>query len=189
MKKTSGRREKWTVAILGVVCVALLVNLLRSPFVKAGAPRPVSPQAPSASPTPAGRGPSLSSYGDLERYDPEVRLELLNRLDGRTLPPLERNPFLYGVTQAEKAQQEKAAAQAQLPPPPPPPPPITVKALGYSDGADKVRRAYFADEEETYQVREGEVFAGRYKVLKITPMGATIEDQTSHQTAQLPFPE
>lgn len=189
MKKTSGKREKWTAAILGIVCIALLVNLLRSPFVKAGAPRPASPQAPSPSPPPPGRGPSLSSYSDLERYDPEVRLELLNQLDARRLPQLERNPFQYGLTQAEKAQQEKAVAQAQQPPPPPPPPPITVKALGYSDGADKVRRAYFADEEETYQAREGEVFAGRYKVLKITPMAATIEDQTYHQTAQLPFPE
>ena len=186
--KISRKREKWAAAILGVVCLALLINLLRSPFVRAGAPRPVSPPAASAS---VGRGTATASFADLSRYDPEVRLDLLNRLNARPLPAPERDPFRYGLTPAEKAQKEQAAAQASQPPPPPPPPPVTVKALGYVDEPEGKREAFFADEAETYRAREGQSFAAadRYKVLKITPAMVTIEDRVSHQAVVLNFPE
>ena len=190
--KISSKREKWAAAILGVVCVALLINLLRSPFVRAGAPRLATPPASSAS---VERATTTASFADLSRYDPEVRLDLLNQLNARPLPAPERDPFRYGLTPAEKAQKEQAAvqaaAQASQPPPPPPPPPITVKALGYVDGPGGVREAFFADEEDTYRVREGQSFAAadRYKVLKITPTMVTIEDHASHQAVALQFPE
>ncbi len=188
--KVSGKREKWAAAILGVICLALLINLLRSPFVRARAPHLVGPVASS----PSGeRGTATGSFADLSRYDPEVRLDLLNQLSARPLPASERDPFRYGLSPAEKAQKEQAAEQAAVkasqPPPPPPPPPITVKALGYVDGPGGVREAFFADEEDTYRVREGQSFANRYKVLKITPTMVTIDDQASHQPVALQFPE
>lgn len=184
--KISSQREKWAAAILGVVCVALLVNLLRSPFVRAGAPRPAAPPASKAE-----RGTVLSNFADLSRYNPEVRLELLKQLDARPLPGLDRDPFQFGPTPEEVAHQKQVeeAAKNPQPPPPPPPPPVTVTALGYADGPGGVRKAFFQDEENTYEAGEGQSFADRYKVIKITPSLVTIEDQASHRPVPLQFPE
>ena len=46
-----------------------------------------------------------------------------------------------------------------------------------------------ADDAETYQVKEGEGFANKYKVISITPTLVEIEDESSHQKVELPFPQ
>lgn len=203
MTKMSTKRQKVMAAVLGVVCVALLINLLRSPFIAGG---------PSGSPSPSGsrvadhaaaqggeHAPSPSTIAaELTRYEPEIQLETLSQLNLRPLPPVNRNPFVYGPSPADIA---KAKADAELsknppPPPPPPPPPITVKALGFEQGPGSTRRAFFTDTADTpdapartYQAGEGQSFADHYRVLQITSTEVTIEDQSSHVKAQLPFPD
>jgi hypothetical protein len=192
MTKMSNTRQKWAAGILGVVCVALLINLLRSPYVSGG---PSTPATPRIEPAHPGAPPSPASAA-LSSYEPEVQLERLSQINLRPLPTMNRNPFVYGPTPAEIASAKAADEKKNEPPPPPPPPPITVKALGFEQGPGEARKAFFADTadtpeapSQTYQAAEGQSFADRYKVLKITSTEVTIEDQSSHAKAQLPFPD
>lgn len=187
-------QKKWAAAVLGVVALALLVNLVRTTFVGSGAPSPPVPRPPAGA---QGRASAKAEFSDLTRYNPEVQLDLLDKLDSRPAPALDRNPFEYGPSREEIQAQERARTTPPPPPAPPPPPPVTVKALGYKDGPNG-RLAFFEDQETggspeagktTYRAREGESFGNRYKVLKITATGVTIEDESSHLPAQLPYAE
>jgi hypothetical protein len=61
-----------------------------------------------------------------------------------------------------------------------------LKSLGYSEKNGR-QEAFVSDDDQTYVVHEGETFAQRYHVLKITPQFVEISDETTHQTVQLPF--
>src|SRR5437016_10673147 len=200
MKKVASKREKWIAAGLGVACVALLANLaVRSNFVRAGAPRPAAPPPSARAVSAPAPHKDSSSADELARYDPEVRLDLLSDLDSRALPQIDRNPFEFGLTDAEKQKKEADQTVTTTPPPtppPPPPPPITVKAMGYAEAVGG-RKAFLIDDpqtpehQDTYGVKEGETFANKYKVLKITPTAVTIEvqDETPHRSVDLEFPQ
>ena len=108
MKKVASKREKWIAAGLGVACAALLANLaVRSNFVRAGAPRSAAPPPPARTVSAPGPHKDSSSADELARYDPEVRLDLLSDLDSRPLPQIDRNPFEFGVTDAERQKKER----------------------------------------------------------------------------------
>ncbi len=177
------RSEKWVSGVLGVFCLLLLIHLIMQfSGIKAGASR--VPMAARGS--GAGRlMHASSSYvpDDLSRYDPEVHLDLLKKYQSRALPRFERNPFA-----AEAPRPAPPAPVAPQPPPaPPPPPPIPLKAVGYSEKGGGRQEAYVSDEDQVFVVHEGEQFAQKYRVLKITPRSIQIEDETSHQTVELPF--
>ncbi len=175
--------EKWIRVALGLVCGALVINLaLQLGGMRAGASRGVLPAGKArAARLPAPPGPS--SPDELSRYDPVVRLDLLKKLESRKLPEIARDPFASG---APRAVAQPVPAAPSAPPPPPPPPPIPLKALGYSEKNGR-QEAFVGDDEQTYVVHEGETFAQRYRVVKITPQFIEIVDESSHQTAQLPF--
>ena len=197
MTKMSTQRQKVMAAILGVVCVALLINLLRSPYIAGGPSGPSRPASPRVG-AHAPRTAASNVVSELSRYEPEVQLETLRQLNLRQIPAMDRNPFVYGPTPAEIEQTKRTAENAKNPPPPapPPPPPITVKALGFEQGPGDLRKAFFTDAADTpeapaqtYQATVGQSFADHYKVLEITSTAVTIEDQASHVKAQLPFPD
>ncbi len=175
--KIKGQAEKWVRVILGAVCLLLLVNLIMQlGGVRAGASRG----------TVAGRraGPPLPGDGldELSRYDPVVRLDVLNKLQSRPLTRPARNPFQGPAP----PRVEQAAPAPVAPPPPPPPPPIPLKAMGYTEKTAGLE-AFVADDQQTYVVHEGETFAQRYRVLKLTDKFIEIEDESTHQIVQLPF--
>jgi len=122
---------------------------------------------------------------ELSRYDSEIKLELLTDIQSRPLPTIERNPFEFPP--AKKAPEAPVYVGRKLPPPPPPPPPMPFKMIGYSEKTGGVKEAIIEDAEEIYVVHEGETFAKRYRVNKITPTSAEIVDTSSGQTAQLPI--
>src|SRR5439155_26402899 len=110
---------------------------------------------------------------------------------------IQRNPFEFGVSNTERQKKEADTTAPKTPPPPPPPPtppPISVKAMGFADGAGG-RKAFLIDDpqtperQDTYGVKEGETFANKYKVLKITPTAVTIEveDETPHRSVDPEF--
>src|SRR5213076_1962694 len=111
MKKVASKREKWIAAGLGVACAALLANLaVRSNFVRAGAPRSAAPPPPVRTVSAPGPHKDPSSADELARYDPEVRLDLLSDLDSRPLPQIDRNPFQFGLTAADRQKQQAQEA-------------------------------------------------------------------------------
>lgn len=183
MKLTS-HVEKIASGILGAVCLLLLVNLVLHFFggVRAGGTRPmITAGAPQTS---QGQVLSRRTLDDLSRYDPVVKLDALEELQSRPLPQFSRNPFA--------AETPRAAARPEPAAPPPPsepagPPPVPLTALGFAEKAGGVREAYVSDGEEIYVVHEGDTFAKRFKVLRITPAFVEVEDETLRRTIQLPI--
>jgi hypothetical protein len=172
------------------VSLALLVNLLEnSRDVRAGAPHPPLPANPAEQRAPA----SSRKTGDDERFQSQLHLDVLDDLDARPLPDIDRNPFEFGVPkltprqiEAAKIQEaQKAAVQNQ----PPPPPAVTLKVLGFGEKADGSREAYLSDEDQIYVVHEGEPVGSRFKVMKIQPTFVEVQDASANQTIQLPIPQ
>lgn len=183
--KPKARLDRWVSAGLGLLCLFLIVYLIRQSGVGA-----------QATPTASKPGRALSAAtrererrDELARFDPVVKLQLLNELQTRPAPHFSRNPFEYP---ASKLPPSPAPTVTTTTPPPTPaaPPPPPFKALGYMEKAGGVREATVTDDAENiYVVHENETFANHYKVLKITPMVIEVEDTTNQQTLQLPVPQ
>jgi len=202
-----GRFEKWSVFVLGAVSLALIVNLviqyqrmsaegkrpatlapevkhLKPPAAKTSASAKASAKAASAKPVgkPAGRAPD-----ELSRYDSAVEVALLKGYEERPIPQLDRNPFDFVTAPAPVPRQVTAGGPA--PAPPTPPPPVTLKVMGYSEGAGGADEAMISDEDQVLVVHAGDAVGTRYKIIKITATVVTVEDSTSHQTVDLPVPQ
>ncbi len=105
----------------------------------------------------------------------------------RPLPELARNPF-----ESETRRREVPARRAIGPTPATAtraagPAPVPFSALGYTEKAGGQRQAYVAADDQIYTVHEGETFADKYKLLKITPTLIEIENEEVHQRTELPF--
>jgi hypothetical protein len=173
--------QKWLAGILGAVSLILVLNLvLQYTGARPGLSRP-GPGSVSASTRDGSR-----YADDLARYDPVVRLDLLQKFAKRPLPKLERSPFEFVAP--PPSRKVEAAGPAQ-PPPPPPPPPILLKPMGYSEKPGGVREAFVTLEDQVYTVHERDTVGGKYKILKIAPQTIAVEDETTHQTAELPIPQ
>lgn len=185
--KGTGHLEKWASGVLGAVCLVLVMNLvLEFTGVRAGGSRQVVP-APASGETRRVESSPRQGQEELARYDPEVRLETLEKLRARPLPQLDRNPFEF------EARARRAEPAAPPPPPqatpPPAPPPVPLTALGYAEKPGGIREAYVSDGDQVFIVHEGESFATTFKVLKISPTAVEIEDATYQRTVQLPIPQ
>lgn len=178
MMRVRSQFEKWGVGILGVVCLALLLNLIFSKGVPANAARPEAPKGRPGVEKNAARD-------ELAHYDPELNLELLKQIESQPLPQLSRNPFEFPPPPAPpKPAIEPGASQAAVPPPPPP---LPLKAIGYSVKEGGVPEAVIVDDQDIYVVHIGETFAKRFRVLTLTPSNVEIEDASTQQTVQLPI--
>lgn len=191
--RTATKREKWMIGVLAVFCLGLVVNLVRQTGgVKAGSPRATARVPAALSPQASANLSSKTPATAEGTRDSSLELDLLEKLQSQPLAPLDRNPFEFGLTPDQKAAQleeQKVKSRPPAPPAPPPPPPVTVKAMGFAEDKSGKRRALLTDDEQSYKVLEGESFAGRYRCLKITPSAIEIQDESYHQTVQLPFPQ
>ncbi|HET7841357.1 MAG TPA: hypothetical protein VFM21_07120 [Terriglobia bacterium] len=186
MIKLSPKTERASIAILGVVSVALVALLLWRVFSNS-TPRVNAAQPPSTRDAHAVvRQPAAASAprrDELDRYNPQLNLALLKQIEDHPLPKTARNPFEYPPP--PRPQVEAAAPTVQQPPPPPPPPPI--KAIGYSVKPGNIAEAVVADETDIYVVHVGDTFAKRYHVLSIAPDRIDIQDAQTQQTVHLPI--
>ena len=193
--KLKGHVEKWAGGVLGTVSAILLLHLVvQFSGVRAAARRLL----PSAALPAADKG-KASANDNLAQFDPAVRLDDLKRLDERPLPELSRNPFEFVLPPAPP-KPETAPGAAPAPAAPPPPPPISLHPMGYLEDPSGEKMASVCDQsapgpqgcaatDQVYLVHEGESVANRYKIVKITPTAVTVEDATTHQTAELPMPQ
>ncbi|MBZ5513465.1 MAG: hypothetical protein LAN62_01215 [Acidobacteriia bacterium] len=178
--------EKWATAFLAVVCALLVLNLVVRGRGRAGSPR--SAALAAASGETHSRAAASGKPDQLARYDPRINLQQLQESGSRPLPELARNPFEYPPREVPKqAAAPGTTAAAAAPPPPPPPPPL--KVLGYTERAGGPPEAVVTDEDQLYVVHDGESFAKRYHVLKISPSQVEISDETTRQNIRLPVPQ
>jgi hypothetical protein len=200
--KATGRIQKWVAGALGVVFLALLVNLVLQ-FSRLGHgeahPRVAASPVGNATPPPAPRRATATTSGkqkvpdELSRYDPMVNLDLLKEFQDRPLPELDRNPFQFVESPAKVSPNRSAtaatAATGAAAAPPPAPPPVSLKPMGYTEGTGGIKEAMVSDEDQVFVVHEGDSVGTRYKIIKITPTMITVEDATLHQTVDLPIPQ
>jgi hypothetical protein len=61
--------------------------------------------------------------------------------------------------------------------------------VGYNElpGGKKEAMVTFNDDLEV--VHEGDMIGTRFKIVKITPNMVVVEDDTTHQSLELPFPQ
>jgi hypothetical protein len=180
--KIKGVAEKWASGALGAVCLVLVLNLALRSGVGSGTekarPAPVSPSVKlRLEPKPN------TAQDDLARYDPEVKLDLLSDLQSRSLPHIDRNPFEF-----ERPKPIPPAIGPQLPgrgTSLPAPPVLSIKLIGYSQKENGTREGIIADTDGLYIVHEGDTFAKRYKVTKLTSTVCEVYDETTRQTVAL----
>ena len=186
MKKPE-QLSKWAVGILGIVCLGLVVNLVwnyrqvRAGTAKAASSVKVAPGKIQA------RSEARAAVSGLSRYDPDLKLDLLKKVQGRPLTSLGRDPFAFQSPAPPRPAASAAAAPTAAPAPPAPPPPPPLKAMGYSDMPGGVREAYVSYEDQVYSVHEGDTIGNKFKVLTVSPTQVEVEDATSKERLKLPI--
>jgi hypothetical protein len=181
---TKSQIKKWSAMILGLVCVALLFNLIFSKGTNIKAARPAAMTMARTTQNQTGVTKPVTG-DDIARYNPELNVNLLKRIDGRTMPSPSRNPFEFPPPPAPPKQDQSPIQNYVAPPPKPPP--IPLKAIGYSVKAGGVPEAVVMDDDGVYVVHVGEIFAKRYRVISLTPNWVEIEDASTKQSIQLPI--
>jgi len=143
---------------------------------------------------------------DPSTIDPELRLDLLAKVQKQELGPTGRNIFQFGAAPpppAAKIEVPKNVPKiavnnppvtAPPPPPGPPPapvaPPMTFKYYGYQvSKTDGHKAAFLLDGEEILIAGENDTMKRRYKVVKIGVSSITIEDTQFKSTQTLPLQE
>ena len=182
MKKRE-QLSKLAVGVLGVVCLVILVNLVRSfRQARVGTAKATGTVAVATGKTRAQSGASAVA-GELSRYDPELNLSLLKKLQSQPLSPIGRDPFAFESSAPPRPAASEAPLAAAAAPPPPPP----LKAMGYADMPGGVREAYVSYEDQVYSVQEGDTIASKFKVLKVSPTQVEVEDASSKEKLKLPI--
>lgn len=177
--------ENWSSVVLGAAGLVLSTNFVACGGVGVGAAKQDVAPVRSAQ----TRRNSLAPPGvkdELSKYDPEVRLDLLNDQHSRPLPGIDRNPFEF-PTPKPAVDSRGRIFGPQPPPAPPPPPPLSIKLIGYTDKGGGVKVGIISDNEDLYVVREGETFDKIFKVTRLTPMMIEIYDESTHRTVELPI--
>jgi hypothetical protein len=183
--KLSGGIQKWGVAVLGVVSLLLVAHLVAQYRAMQPGHSSAHPASTSGSNPREEKGASHAT-DDLAQFDPAVHFAALKALDSRSLPDEDRNPFEFvGGAPAQVTKPDVPLPPA--PPPPPPPPPL--KAVGYNELAGGKKEAMVTYNDDLQVVHEGDMIGTRFKIVKITPTMVVVEDDTTRQSLELPFPQ
>jgi hypothetical protein len=200
-KATAGVGALLLLLVLNLALGNPIFNLFFAGAVSAGtrptpAPTVVASKEKIGKSSPQGTSRSSAAPAvrvkddEFARYDPSLNLDELKDLVSRPVPKLGRNPFELESTPKDL----KPNPTPTPPPPPPPPPPILLKAVGIAEKPGGTQEAYICEtgadgkcreDVEVYVVHEGEQFGNHFRAIKITPQQIEVEDQNSHQTAQL----
>jgi cell division protein FtsN len=184
--RSKGQTEKWITAGLGAVCLVLVVNFVFRGGQRSNTAKPATPAArPPAA--PQARSAAARAADDLAQYDPAVRVDEFEKIQGRPEAKLNRNPFEFVVREMAPTPQQTATTAAPTPQAPPAPPPPPLKAIGYSEKGGGVKEAMVTFQDELFVVHEGETFAKRFRVTKLSPVQVEVSDETTQQTIRLPI--
>jgi hypothetical protein len=125
--------------------------------------------------------------------NPALRMDILKRFLSLEYKGVHRN--IFTDTLPPPPPSEASKKPAFVPPPAPTgPPPLSVDAkyFGYvSDRGGSHRRAFFAttNNEDVFIAGEGDTLMGRFRVDKITPTTADVEEVSSGRHATLTLEE
>ncbi len=132
-----------------------------------------------AAPAFSGRAQTRGKPGD-RIPDADLNLKSLETAGLSDPSEAKRNIFQYGQAAQPVAQRRAPTPEpVEVAPPPPPPPPSPVRFFGFAQGSSGgARRVFLTNGEDSFIVREGEVFMQRYRLVRIGKDNVEIE-QTS----------
>lgn len=125
--------------------------------------------------------------------DPRLRLDLLKSSEQIKYEGSGRNIFnpqsepVEIPTPVSNGRTDAQQAEAAIPQGPPPPPPINLKFFGYASKSGEPRSIFLSQQDTVYTAREGDIIAGRYKIVKINPTSVQIQDLLSNNTQTIPL--
>ena len=145
---------------------------------------------------PGGVLASDAKFMPLSVEEPQLRLDLLEKLHKLEYSGSHRNIFVFGPPPPPPKTAEQVARdnyRAQGPHEPPPPPPVTVPAQLFGSALiskSGKRVAFFLNGDDVLVVEEGSVFLDRYRLEKIGNDSADVEETSSgrHATVQMVQP-
>jgi hypothetical protein len=173
----SRRTQIWIlVALIGVLVAVYLAN---------------RPQIPGLQGVMASDG----KFQPLNVDEPQLRLDLLEKLQKLEYTGMHRNIFSAVALPVEPTAEERKRLERQYPtvthPPPPPPVEVPAQFFGYASMPSSPRRlAFFLNGDDVIVVQEGSVFLSRFRLDKIGNDSADVEEVSSgrHATVQMVQP-
>jgi len=141
----------------------------------------VSPNTSSISGSADPRGVRPPAARETQSLDLNPQADRLRERVSAVRPrPVSRNPFRFGVRQPATAARAPApSTDVPAAPVPAAPPPLSLAGIGEkATPQGNVRTAIISGTSELFLVREGETFAGRYRVLRIDPNAVLLRDET-----------
>ncbi|MFB3916560.1 MAG: hypothetical protein ACE14M_07515 [Terriglobales bacterium] len=196
---TENRTRTMIAIVLMLIALALVLRMLFSSSPATAAVPVVKPGVAAPKPLPPRR---TTRSGDTKRavavlpssLDPRLRIELLKNSEEVKYEGAGRNIFAEGMAAIPAAQAPGLLDQAkQLPPGPlsppsvPSPPAIALKFYGWASNPGEPKKIFLAKGGEVFVASEGEVIAGRYKVLRINKNSVDVEDLLSNNRQSIPF--
>lgn len=144
----------------------------------------------------SGAQVSNMDFVPLNVQEPQLRLDLLEKIQKSTYSGSHRNVFVFGPAPAQVHMETPAEIHAKEmaevigPRQPPPPPPVSVPAqfFGTAFMEESHRRvAFFQNGEDVLVVPEGDTFMNRYRLVHIGNESADVEEISSGRHAQVPM--
>jgi hypothetical protein len=166
--------------LLGVLVIVLIVVYFHGRDSGAGIP---------------GVQDSSMDFIPLNVQEPELRLDLLEKIQKSTYNGVHRNVFVFGPapvaarveTPAERHEREMSQV---IGPRYMPPPPVDVPAQFFGTAfmeESRKRVAFFQNGEDVLVVPEGDTFLNRFRLIHIGNESADVEEISSGRHAQVPM--
>jgi hypothetical protein len=135
------------------------------------------PPASNLAATPRTTAAREVTVDDLNLQEARLR----EHLGSIPLRPTGRNPFRFGKGSAEAPAPSPAAAAPIMAPAPSAPvaPPLSLSGIFNDKGK---RTAILTSDSQLYLVKEGESFAGRYRMVTVDSDAVTIKDDSGTET-------
>jgi hypothetical protein len=134
-----------------------------------------------------------AKFEPLDVREPQLRLDLLARLQRLTYTGSRRNIFLALPPPPPRGAEQPAPAPERtlvgpLPPPPPPPLQVPAEFFGFATTPTTGRRvAFFTSGDEVLVVAEGDTFLNRFRLDHIGNESADIEELATGRHATAPM--
>ncbi|MGA3293072.1 MAG: hypothetical protein ABSE45_03710 [Candidatus Acidiferrales bacterium] len=132
-----------------------------------------------------------AKFEPLEVQEPQLRLDLLKKLQGLDYSGSHRNIFVAAPPPPPKPAGpvviEKPFVGPKLPPPPPPPQ-VPGEFFGYAAQPKSGRRvAFFTSGDDVLVVSEGGTFLGRFRLVHVGNDSADVEEISSGRHVTVPL--
>jgi hypothetical protein len=199
--KLGAENKKKTAIAIGLAAVAIIVVVwqIYNPANTAAVLPPSATSTKVAGTTAPGTAKPRA--GQSERHvaavwtptlDPRLRLDLLKDSEGLKYEGSGRNVFRKHLEEIPKPVakgliDKPIQSQPWHAPGLAPPPPINLKFSGWASQAGEPKAVLLSQGSEIYVAHEGEIIAGRYKILRINADSIDVQDVLNNNRQKIPL--